>query len=94
MSDHVQSASDFERSLRGYRLTTAEILYGLPDHPRIEQMYIWQELDLYPEFPILHKFLKFWKEKLEGPLRRVRVAHCGLVCPIDLKHYKHELTMQ
>ena len=32
--------------LRDYRLTTAEILYRLPDHPDILQTYIWQDLDL------------------------------------------------
>ena len=43
--------------LNDYRLTTAEILYRLPDHPGILQRYIWQELDLAPCFPVLHKSL-------------------------------------
>ncbi|MCH7796224.1 MAG: Usg family protein, partial [Proteobacteria bacterium] len=29
--------------LRDYRLTTAEILYHLPDHPHLLQSYLWQE---------------------------------------------------
>ncbi len=28
------------------RLTTAEVLYHLPDHPAMLQSYVWQELDL------------------------------------------------
>ncbi len=28
-----------------FRLTTAEILYHLPDFPTVLQSYIWQELD-------------------------------------------------
>ena len=36
--------------LQGCRLTTAEILYRLPDHPCLPQSYIWQELDLAPGF--------------------------------------------
>ena len=29
-----------------YRLTTAEILYHLPDHPNLLQTFIWQDLDI------------------------------------------------
>ena len=36
----------YELQLRGYRLTTAEIIYHLPDHPALLQSFIWQDLDL------------------------------------------------
>ena len=42
---------DFRRQLEGYGLTTASILYRLPDHPGILQNYIWQQHDLHPHFP-------------------------------------------
>jgi uncharacterized protein Usg len=29
--------------LKGYSLTTAEILYRLPDHPALLQSFIWQD---------------------------------------------------
>ena len=48
------------QQLRDYRLTTAEILYHLPDHPAVLQTYIWQELDLAPkisETPSVSGFL-------------------------------------
>ena len=35
--------------LKGYRLTTAEILYHMPDHPKLLQSFVWQELDLEPQ---------------------------------------------
>ncbi len=64
--------------LQGYRLTTAEILYRLPDHPVLLQSYIWQELDLAPAFPVLGRFLRFWRRELEGELHSVRVAAAAL----------------
>jgi len=54
--------------LKDYRLTTAEILYHLPDHPDILQTYVWQDLDIAPRFPVLHKFLDFWHRELDGRL--------------------------
>jgi len=69
------------RQLKNYRLTTAEILYHMPDHPKLLQSYIWQDLDLSPEFPVLRKFLDFWHRSLEGRLHSVRVASCGIVHP-------------
>ena len=38
--------------LKGYRLTTAEILYHMPDHPKLLQSFIWQELDLTIRFSL------------------------------------------
>lgn len=32
---------DFRRMVDGYGLTTANILYHLPDYPAIVQSYIW-----------------------------------------------------
>ena len=60
--------------MQDYRLTTAEILYHLPDHPNLLQSYIWQDLDIAPRYPVLHKFLDFWTREIEGALHSVRVA--------------------
>ena len=65
--------------LRDYRLTTAEILYHLPDYPDLLQSYLWQEYDLAPNFPVLHKFLDFWSHNLDGKLHSVNVAGQQLI---------------
>ncbi len=83
----------FELTLRGYRLTTAEILYHMPDHPAVLQSFIWQELDLAPRYPVLGKFLRFWETSLEGKLHSVRVATHGLISPAEIKLHAHELTL-
>jgi uncharacterized protein Usg len=79
--------------LKGYRLTTAEIFYHLPDHPHLLQSYVWQQLDLAPDFPALRKFLDFWARNIEGKLHSVRVAHANLVTPGRLGHAAHSLSL-
>ncbi len=74
------------RQMKDYRLTTAEILYHLPDHPALLQSYIWQDLDIAPEYPVLHKFIEFWRREIEGSLHSVRVASCKLVHPGHMRH--------
>ena len=74
------------RQLEGYRLTTAEILYHLPDHPHLVQSFIWQELDLAPQFPVLRKFLAFWESNIEGRLHSVKVAQAPLITPAKLSY--------
>jgi uncharacterized protein Usg len=76
---------DFIRQLEGYGLTTAHILYRMPDHPSLLQSYVWQEYDLAPRFPALKDFLSFWQAKLDGPLHSVKVAHARLIRPAELK---------
>lgn len=79
-------ARHLEQMLNNYRLTTAEILYHLPDHPHILQTYLWQELDLAPKYPVLHNFLLFWERELEGKLHSVKVAHVGVIAAAELRH--------
>lgn len=84
---------DFIRQIDGYGLTTAEILYRLPDHPDFLQTYFWQDYDLAPRFPELKKFLDFWKRELEGPLHSVRVAHSKLIRPHEFQSVNGVLTL-
>lgn len=77
--------NDVRQMLLGYSLTTAEILYRLPDHPLLLQSYVWQDYDLHPRFPKLMGFLAFWNAELEGKLYRVSVAHSKLVKPGEIK---------
>lgn len=81
----MKATDDFKRQLEGYGLTTAEILYRMPDHPDLLQTYIWQDYDLAPEFPVLVRFLDWWREKLEGPLHSVKVCHSGLIRPAEIR---------
>ena len=84
----------FIEQLRGFSLTTAEILYRLPDYPTILQTFVWQDYDLSPRYPRLMTFLEFWRENLDGPLFQVRVAHSGLITPAELRLVDGEYKLQ
>jgi len=86
-------SANFIRQIEGYGLTTASILYGLPDHPKILQTYIWQEYDMAPRFPVLIKFLDFWRRELDGPLHSVRVTHSRLIRPAEFRMVDGELLI-
>jgi uncharacterized protein Usg len=79
--------------LKGYSLTTAEILYHMPDHPAVLQTFIWQDLDLAPRFPVLGKFLRFWTTSLEGRLHSVRIASKGLISPAEMRFANGEFSI-
>lgn len=80
MPSRLLDASDNE----GFGLTTAQIVYRMPDHLDLFQDFIWQRYDTFPNFPVLGAFLAFWEEKIEGPLHSVTVAHARLIRPTDL----------
>ncbi len=85
--------TDFQKQLAGFSLTTAEILYRLPDHPSLLQTYVWQDYDVHPLFPKLKGFLDFWSQNLEGQLHKVRVAHRHLISPRELRLVTHEFKL-
>jgi uncharacterized protein Usg len=78
-------SDDFRKQVLGYGLTTAQILYRMPDHPSLLQTYVWQNYDLFPKFPALKDFLEFWQTSLDGPLFSVTVAHSRLIKPAELR---------
>jgi uncharacterized protein Usg len=75
----------FVKRLKGYSLTTAEILYRMPDHPSLLQSFVWQDYDEHPRFPRLCNFLGFWSDNLDGKLFKVTVAHSKLIRPAEIR---------
>ncbi len=85
--------SDLVRQLEGYRLTTAEILYRMPDHPHLLQSFLWQKYDLAPKFPKLQEFLAFWEREIEAKIHSVRVASSRVITPGELRKVDREFTL-
>jgi uncharacterized protein Usg len=85
--------SDLYLQLRNWRLTTAEILYHMPDHPGVLQSFIWQKLDRAPDFPELMRFLDFWERNIEGRLHSVKVANAQIVTPGEVGFATAELRL-
>lgn len=93
--DFEKSDRSFNRQLLGqYRLTTAEILYHMPDHPDFLQSYIWQEYDIAPKFPQLVSFLTFWTKELDGKLHSVYVASKKIISAGEFGYAGAEITIQ
>lgn len=89
----MQHHSEMELMLSGYGLTTAQILYRMPDHPSFLQTFIWQHYDLAPKFPELLRFLDFWRAKLDGPLHSVSYTHKRLISPNEWRNVAGELKL-
>jgi uncharacterized protein Usg len=79
--------------MKDYRLTTAEILYHMPDHPDLLQAFVWQDYDIAPQFPVLHKFLDFWSHEIEGKLHSVRLAACGIISDAEIRTLDGEFLL-
>lgn len=86
-------AGEFRKQLLGFGLTTANILYRMPDHPTVLQTYVWQAYDLAPLFPELRKFLEFWTRELEGPLHSVQVAHRRVIAAREVRTVTAEFRL-
>ncbi len=75
------ATSDFEAQLYGKRLTTAEVLYYIPDHPKLLQSFLWQTLDEAPDFPRIQRFLEFWRREIDAVIHSVAVSSVGQIAP-------------
>lgn len=86
--------TDLELQLRNYRLTTAQIYYYMPDHPTLLQEFVWQQLDIAPRFPLLHRFIEFWKREVDAKLHSVKVAHTEVITPAEFRAASAPLLLQ
>lgn len=85
--------SRLELQLKGYRLATAEIIYHLPDHPGLLQSFIWQHYDVAPRYPVLTRFLDFWRREIEAVVHSVYVGRKALIGPPGLTHARAALQL-
>ncbi|MVA96316.1 aspartate-semialdehyde dehydrogenase [Nitratireductor sp. CAU 1489] len=89
----MDDKTELKLMLEGYGLTTARILYHMPDHPHLLQTYVWQDYDIAPRFPVLGAFLDFWKQKLDGPLHSIAYTHKRLIAPSEWRSIEGELVL-
>jgi uncharacterized protein Usg len=85
--------SDLKPEPRERRLTTAEIIYHLPDHPDLLQSFIWQKLDAAPDFPELRRFLEFWSRNIEGKLHSVKIGQARFAGRPRFRHVRASLLL-
>jgi len=90
MAYEVKVDEAFTCQLAGYGLTTANILYHLPDHPKLLQNFVWQFHDIAPDYPRLFRFLDFWSSEIEGAIHSVEVAHQALVSAAEVRLAEYE----
>lgn len=85
--------TDLELQLQNYRLCTAQIFYYMPDHPTLLQEFVWQQLDIAPRFPVLHRFIEFWQQKLDAKLHSVKVANTEIIKPAEIRLFNNPLVV-
>ena len=71
-------------ALKGYRFATVEITYGRPDYRSLLQTFLWQDLDLTTDFPVLKRFLECREKHLDGPLHSIPVTSTPLLRPAEI----------
>jgi uncharacterized protein Usg len=82
---HGEGQSEMALRLQGWRLATAEVLYYMPDHPALLQSFIWQTLDLAPQYPRIHRFLNFWRAEIDAVIHSVQLASGETLAPARIK---------
>ena len=85
--------SSIELELKGYRLTTAEILYHLPDYPTLLQSFILQKYDISPAYPVITGFLDYWEREIEARIHSVRLANADLVGAGEMHYADGRFTL-
>ena len=80
---------DFAVQLTGRRLTTAEVLYYMPAHPALLQSFLWQTLDVAPDFPRINQFLEFWRREIDAVIHSVTIGGVEMIAPAKMRNAQY-----
>lgn len=47
----------------------------MPDYLSVLQEFIWQTLDIAPDYPRISKFLEYWELNIEAPIYKVTIIN-------------------
>jgi len=66
---------DFNKMFtKGYSVVTVNVIYYLPDYNSIVNEFLWQSLDLRPEYPRIKKFLNFWQTEIDAVIKEIQLS--------------------
>ena len=89
----IERETETELMLKGYGLTTAEMIYRLPDYRNVLNTFVWQDYDLAPDHAKLFDFIEFWQDAIEGPLHSVRFSHRKRMSAGEWRHVVGEFEV-
>jgi uncharacterized protein Usg len=57
-----------------YGIVTVNVIYHMPDYPDLLNQFLWQTLDLRPDYPRIHRFLKFWRREIDAVIAEIVIC--------------------
>jgi uncharacterized protein Usg len=81
----ADQGSGLADQLGGKRLTTAEVLFYMPNHPSLLQSFAWQTLDIAPDYPRIQRFLDYWRREIDAVIHSVSITSQGWITPPRLR---------
>lgn len=89
----MQFDEDFAAQMGGKGVLTTEILYYRPDCRALLQSFVWQTMDIAPQFPRLAQFLDHWRREIDAVIHSIRIAHADYVGPTNFRAVNGELHL-
>ena len=75
--------------VQGYKLTTLQIYYYMPDYSSLINEFVYQLLDINPSYPQSHKFLLFWKDNIDAIIKEINIVQENTIYPRSITHVTH-----
>jgi uncharacterized protein Usg len=88
----IWAMTETELMLKGYGLTTAEMIYRMPDYRNVLNTFVWQDYDLAPDYPNSSSSSSSGRTKIEGPLHSVRFTHRKMISPGEWRNVTGTFT--
>ena len=75
------------------QLVTIKVIYHMPDYVHVLNEFVWQTHDTTPQFPRVHRFIRFWNHNIDGPINSAEVAYINYWGGTEYTRIAHEYTV-
>lgn len=58
----------------------------MPDYLSILQEFVWQTMDIAPDYPRISKFLEYWEIHIEAPIHKVTILNSENISVSSIKN--------
>ena len=59
--------------LKKWTTASVQVVYYIPDYIHLVNEFIWQTEDQRPDYPRIDRFLNYWDNHIEGPIKEVYI---------------------
>ena len=63
--------------IKKWTVASVQVVYYIPDYMSLVNEFVWQTEDQLPDYPRIGRFLNYWDNHIDGPIKEAYIYDHG-----------------